>query len=71
VFSLLTILLHSKRKERVNRKYFWSQISLIYFNIFAETLKAEHSQNNIRGSSPYRKENTTFHHYKDKLVNTV
>jgi hypothetical protein len=27
--------------------------------------------NNIEEFSPYLKENTTFHHYKDQLVNAV
>jgi hypothetical protein len=27
--------------------------------------------NNILEFSPYRKENTTLHHYKDQLVNAV
>jgi hypothetical protein len=26
---------------------------------------------NIYKFSPYRKENTTFHHYKDQLINVV
>jgi hypothetical protein len=35
------------------------------------TFEAEARLNNIQESSPYLKENTTLHHYKDQLVNTV
>jgi hypothetical protein len=33
--------------------------------------EAEARLNNIYEFSPYRKENTTLHHYKDQLVNAV
>jgi hypothetical protein len=33
--------------------------------------KAEARLNNIQEFSPYLKENTTLHHYKDRLVNGV
>jgi hypothetical protein len=33
--------------------------------------EAEADLNNIQKLSPYRKENTTLHHYKDQLVNAV
>jgi hypothetical protein len=36
-----------------------------------ELFEAEARQNNIYEFSPYRKENTTLHHYKDQLVNAV
>jgi hypothetical protein len=35
------------------------------------TFKAEARLNNIYEFSPYLKENTTLHHYKDQLVNAV
>jgi hypothetical protein len=34
-------------------------------------LKPEAHPNNIWEFSPYRKENTTLHHYKDQLINAV
>jgi hypothetical protein len=34
-------------------------------------LKPEACLNNILEFSPYRKENTTLHHYKDQLVDAV
>jgi hypothetical protein len=33
--------------------------------------EAEARLNNTYEFSPYRKENTTLHHYKDQLVNAV
>jgi hypothetical protein len=36
-----------------------------------ESSEAEARLNNIKEFSPYRKENTTLHHYKDQLVNAV
>jgi hypothetical protein len=33
--------------------------------------EAEARLNNIEESSPYLKENTAVHHYKDQLVNAV
>jgi hypothetical protein len=33
------------------------------------SFEAEARLNNIYESSPYRKENTTFHRYEDQLVN--
>jgi hypothetical protein len=33
--------------------------------------EAEDCQNNIKEFSPYVKENTTFHHFKDQPVNGV
>jgi hypothetical protein len=35
------------------------------------TLWSRSSPNNIQEFSPYRKENTTLHHYKDQLVNVI
>jgi hypothetical protein len=37
----------------------------------ARTSDAEHRLYNIYMFSPYLKENTTLHHYKDQLVNVV
>jgi hypothetical protein len=36
-----------------------------------ELYETEARLNNIYDFSPYRKENTTLHHYKDQLVNAV
>jgi hypothetical protein len=36
-----------------------------------QPFEGEARLNNIYESSPYRKENTTLHHYKDQLVNAV
>jgi hypothetical protein len=35
------------------------------------TFEAETHANNVEEFSPYRKENTTLHHYKDRFVNAV
>jgi hypothetical protein len=40
-------------------------------NYWHQPFKAEARLNNIYEFSPYRKENTTLHHYKDQLVNAV
>jgi hypothetical protein len=38
---------------------------------FCQLFEAEAHVNNICEFSPYRKENTTLHHYKDQLINAV
>jgi hypothetical protein len=52
------------------------KILIIIFILIVERLhisrkKSEAHLNNISEFSPYRKENTTLHHYKDQLVNAV
>jgi hypothetical protein len=49
----------SKRKEKTD----WSPVS--------KPFEAEACLNVIYEFSPYLKENTTLHHYKDQLVNAV
>jgi hypothetical protein len=39
--------------------------------IRTKPFEAEARPNNIQESSPYLKENTTLHHYKDQLVNAI
>jgi hypothetical protein len=39
--------------------------------VVSKPLKREARLNSIQEFSPYRKENTTLHHYKDQLVNAV
>jgi hypothetical protein len=55
--------MHGSRTHRKTKAW---QLKLSY-----SWFEAEASLNNIQERSPYRKKNTTLHHYKDHLVNAV